>query len=71
MSEVYDNCGQSGVLNRFSILFPKITPGLLAAAEWLVSILPHLPGWPSGGFVDIREILDPEAHAKLHRSSQS
>ena len=43
----------------------------LAAAERLVSILLQLPGWPSGGFVDIREILDPEAHAKLHRSSQS
>jgi hypothetical protein len=42
----------------------------LAAAERLVSILPHSPGWPSGSFVDIREILDPEAYAKLYRTSQ-
>ncbi len=62
----YHDCGQSGVLNRLSILFSKITPGPLAAAERLVSILPHLPGWPSGSFVDIREILDPEAYAKLY-----
>jgi len=31
-------------------------PGPLAAAERLVSILPHLPGWPSGSFVDIPKI---------------
>jgi len=58
------------MLNRLSILFRKIMPGLLAAAERLVSILPHSPGWPSGSFVDIREILDPEAYAKLYRTSQ-
>ncbi len=45
-------------------------PGPVAAAERLVSILPHLSDWPSGSFVDIREILDPEAHAKLYRTSQ-
>ena len=45
-------------------------PGAVRAAERLVSILPHLSDWPSGSFVDIREILDPEAHAKLYRTSQ-
>ena len=70
VSEVYDDCGQSGVRTRFSILFPKIMPGPLAAAEWLVSILPHLPAWPSGGFVDIRENKGPEACAKLYRTRQ-
>ncbi len=58
------------MLNRLGILFSKITPGPLAAAERLVSILPHLPGWPSGSFVDIREIPDSEACAKLYRTSQ-
>ena len=66
----YHDCGQSGVLNRFSILFPKITPGPLAAAERLVLILAHLPAWPSDSFVDIREIPDSEACAKLYRTSQ-
>lgn len=41
-------------------------PGPLAAAERLISILPRLKDWPSGSFVDIREILDPEAHARLY-----
>ena len=45
-------------------------PDPLAAAERLVSILPHLPGWPSGSFVDVRDMLDPEAYAKLYRTSQ-
>ena len=44
-------------------------PGPLAAAERLVSILPRLKDWPSGSFVDIREILDPEAHASLYGSA--
>ena len=37
-----------------------------AARQRLVSILPRLKDWPSGSFVDIREILDPEAHARLY-----
>lgn len=41
-------------------------PGPLAAAERLISTLPRLKDWPSGSFVDIREILDPEAHARLY-----
>lgn len=45
-------------------------PGPSAAAERLVSILPRLPGGPSGSFVDIPEIPDPEAYAKLYRTSQ-
>jgi len=43
-------------------------PGPVAAAERLVSVLPRLSDWPSGSFVDIREILDPEAYAKLYRT---
>lgn len=45
-------------------------PGPVAAAERLVSVLPHLSDWPSGSFVDIREILDPEAYAKLYRTNR-
>ena len=41
-----------------------------AAVERMVLILPHLPAWPSGSFVDIHEIPDPEACAKLYRTSQ-
>ncbi len=45
-------------------------PGPVTAAERLVSILPHSSDWPGGTLVDIREILDPEANAKLYRTSQ-
>jgi len=45
-------------------------PGPLAAAERLISILPRLKDWPSGSFVDIREILDPEAHARLYGNAR-
>ncbi|MEN8168016.1 MAG: SDR family NAD(P)-dependent oxidoreductase [Pseudomonadota bacterium] len=44
-------------------------PGPLDAAERLVSILPRLKDWPSGSFVDIREILDPEGYARLYGQS--
>ncbi|MCU7929076.1 MAG: SDR family NAD(P)-dependent oxidoreductase [Candidatus Thiodiazotropha sp. (ex Dulcina madagascariensis)] len=40
-------------------------PGPLGAAAKLVSVLPNLRDWPSGSFVDIREILDPEGYARL------
>jgi NAD(P)-dependent dehydrogenase (short-subunit alcohol dehydrogenase family) len=40
-------------------------PGPQEAAERLVSVLPRLKDWPSGSFVDIREILDPEGYARL------
>lgn len=43
-------------------------PGPLEAAERLISILPRLRDRPSGSFVDIREILDPEAHSRLYRT---
>lgn len=42
-------------------------PGPLAAAERMVSVLQRLKDWPSGSFVDIREILDPEAYARLYQ----
>ena len=40
-------------------------PGPLEAAERLVSVLDRLKDWPSGSFVDIREILEPEEYARL------
>jgi NAD(P)-dependent dehydrogenase (short-subunit alcohol dehydrogenase family) len=36
------------------------------AARRLFSVLPRLTDWPSGSFVDIREILDPEGYAQLY-----
>jgi NAD(P)-dependent dehydrogenase (short-subunit alcohol dehydrogenase family) len=41
-------------------------PGPVEAAEKLLSVLPRLQAWPSGSFVDIREILDPEGYARLY-----
>jgi NAD(P)-dependent dehydrogenase (short-subunit alcohol dehydrogenase family) len=41
-------------------------PGPLEAADRLISVLPRLKEWPSGSFVDIREILDPEGFARLY-----
>lgn len=40
-------------------------PGPLEAAQRLVSVLSRLKDWPSGSFVDIREILEPEEYARL------
>jgi len=40
-------------------------PGPREAAGRLVSVLPALKDWPSGSFVDIREILEPEEYARL------
>ena len=40
-------------------------PGAGAAAERVLSVLPALRERPSGSFVDIREILDPEGYAAL------
>ena len=45
-------------------------PGPLAAAERLISTLPRLKDWPSGRFVDIREILDPAAYARLYGNAR-
>jgi NAD(P)-dependent dehydrogenase (short-subunit alcohol dehydrogenase family) len=42
-------------------------PRPLDAAGRLVSVLPRLKAWPSGAFVDIREILDPQAYDRLYR----
>lgn len=47
----------------------RAMPGPLEAAERLVSVLPRLRDWPSGSFVDIREILEPETYAQLYRTS--
>jgi NAD(P)-dependent dehydrogenase (short-subunit alcohol dehydrogenase family) len=43
-------------------------PRPLDAAARLVSVLPMLKSWPSGSFVDIREILEPEEYARLFKS---
>jgi len=43
-------------------------PDPTTAAERIVSVLPALRDWPSGRFVDIREILDPEAYARLYQN---
>jgi hypothetical protein len=40
-------------------------PGAGAAAERVLSVLPALRERPSGSFVDIREILEPEDYARL------
>lgn len=40
-------------------------PGPLDAAGRVVSVLCRLKDWPSGSFVDIREILEPEEYARL------
>ncbi len=41
-------------------------PDPAAAAERVLSVLPELEDRPSGSFVDMREILDPEAYAALY-----
>ncbi|NEV60947.1 SDR family NAD(P)-dependent oxidoreductase [Thiorhodococcus minor] len=41
-------------------------PGPLTAAERVVSVLDRLKDWPSGSFVDIRQIMDPEGYARLY-----
>lgn len=40
-------------------------PGPLEAAEKVLSVLPGLREYDSGDFVDIRQILDPEAYRRL------
>lgn len=40
-------------------------PGPLDAAQRVLSVLPRLREWPSGSFVDIRQILDPDGYAEL------
>ncbi|AGA89255.1 dehydrogenase of unknown specificity, short-chain alcohol dehydrogenase like protein [Thioflavicoccus mobilis 8321] len=42
-------------------------PDPKTAAARILSVLERLRDWPSGAFVDIREILDPDAHARLYR----
>jgi len=41
-------------------------PGPREAAEKVIGVLEELRGFPSGSFVDIRQILDPEGHARLY-----
>ncbi|MBK1707077.1 SDR family NAD(P)-dependent oxidoreductase [Halochromatium glycolicum] len=41
-------------------------PGPVEAAEKVVAVLPRLKDWPSGSFIDLREILDPEGYAQLY-----
>jgi NAD(P)-dependent dehydrogenase (short-subunit alcohol dehydrogenase family) len=42
-------------------------PEPATAAARVVAVLPRLRGWASGSFVDIREILDPDAYAGLYQ----
>lgn len=42
-------------------------PGPYEAAERVLSVLPELLSYPSGDYVDIRQILDPEEYEKLYR----
>ncbi|WJW76485.1 SDR family NAD(P)-dependent oxidoreductase [Thiohalobacter sp. IOR34] len=44
----------------------EVMPGPLEAATRLVSVLPELKKYPSGSFVDIRQILDPDGYASLY-----
>ncbi len=44
-------------------------PGPEEAAEKILTVLPRLKEYPSGSFVDIRQILDPEAYARLYGKS--
>ncbi|WP_296697461.1 hypothetical protein [Thiocapsa sp. UBA6158] len=39
------------------------------AAERLISVLPRLKHWPSGSFVDLREIFDPDGDAQFYAGS--
>lgn len=44
----------------------EVMPGPLGAAEKVVSVLDRLKDWPSGSFVDIRQILAPAQYASLY-----
>lgn len=44
-------------------------PGPQGAARKVVSVLDRLRDWPSGSFVDIRQILAPGQYAALYRKS--
>jgi NAD(P)-dependent dehydrogenase (short-subunit alcohol dehydrogenase family) len=43
-------------------------PGPVAAAQRLIAVLPELKAHPSGSFIDIRELTDPDAYAALYRN---
>ena len=42
-------------------------PDAAGAAARVLSVLDELKVFASGSFIDIREILDPEEHARLYR----
>jgi NAD(P)-dependent dehydrogenase (short-subunit alcohol dehydrogenase family) len=46
-------------------------PGPDEAAERVISVLEQLKDWPSGSFIDLREILDPEGYAQLYAGRTS
>jgi len=46
-------------------------PGPGEAAEQVLEILPQLLERPSGDFIDIRELLDPEGYARLYGKSSA
>ena len=45
-------------------------PDASGAAQRVLSVLDQLKAFKSGSFVDIREILDPDEHARLYRASR-
>jgi NAD(P)-dependent dehydrogenase (short-subunit alcohol dehydrogenase family) len=45
-------------------------PGPEEAAERVISVLDRLTDWPSGSFIDLREILDPEGYAQLYAGTR-
>lgn len=45
-------------------------PGPEEAAERVISVLDRLREWPSGRFIDLREILDPEGYAQLYTGTR-
>lgn len=45
-------------------------PGPEEAAERVISVLKRLKDWPSGSFIDLRQILDPEGYAQLYAATR-
>jgi benzil reductase ((S)-benzoin forming) len=46
-------------------------PGPREAAGRVISVLERLRDWPSGSFIDLRQILDPEGYAQLYENAAS
>ena len=46
-------------------------PGPVDAAERVLSVVERLTDWPSGSFIDLRQILDPEGYGHLYDGNGS